>query len=59
MTNRSVPVGQVAEGQEVCILEAMKMQNSLVAAKVSKVSASAHRHLCILVCVCPFVCLSV
>ena len=29
--------GQVAEGQEVCILEAMKMQNSLVAAKFSKV----------------------
>ncbi|XP_070173853.1 propionyl-CoA carboxylase alpha chain, mitochondrial-like [Littorina saxatilis] len=33
-----VSVGdQVAEGQEVCVLEAMKMQNSLVAAKVSKV----------------------
>ncbi|XP_067668543.1 propionyl-CoA carboxylase alpha chain, mitochondrial-like [Haliotis asinina] len=27
----------VAEGQEVCVLEAMKMQNSLVAAKVAKV----------------------
>ncbi|KAL8582914.1 hypothetical protein ACOMHN_057067 [Nucella lapillus] len=34
----AVAVGdQVAEGQEVCILEAMKMQNSLVASKVSKV----------------------
>nr|KAG5687923.1 hypothetical protein BaRGS_014372 [Batillaria attramentaria] len=33
-----VEVGQeVAEGQEVCILEAMKMQNSLCATKVSKV----------------------
>ncbi|PVD18563.1 hypothetical protein C0Q70_21113 [Pomacea canaliculata] len=33
-----VEVGQqVAEGQEVCILEAMKMQNSLQASKVSKV----------------------
>lgn len=28
---------QVAEGQEVCVLEAMKMQNSLVAAKTGKV----------------------
>ncbi|KAL5004005.1 hypothetical protein ScPMuIL_017461 [Solemya velum] len=34
----SVKVGdQVAEGQEVAVLEAMKMQNSLVAAKTGKV----------------------
>ena len=30
---------QVSEGQEVCILEAMKMQNSLVAAKSGKIKA--------------------
>lgn len=36
----SVTEGQeVSEGQEVCILEAMKMQNSLVAAKSGKVKA--------------------
>ncbi|XP_053240457.1 propionyl-CoA carboxylase alpha chain, mitochondrial isoform X2 [Podarcis raffonei] len=29
----------VAEGQEVCVIEAMKMQNSLVAAKTGKVKA--------------------
>ncbi|CAG2202224.1 PCCA [Mytilus edulis] len=29
----------VAEGQEVCVLEAMKMQNSLVAAKTGKIKA--------------------
>lgn len=29
----------VSEGQEVCVLEAMKMQNSLVAAKMGKVKA--------------------
>ena len=31
---------QVAEGQEVCILEAMKMQNSLIAQKSAKVCYS-------------------
>lgn len=31
---------QVAEHQEVCVLEAMKMQNSLVSAKIGKVSSS-------------------
>ncbi|KAK3596916.1 hypothetical protein CHS0354_031695 [Potamilus streckersoni] len=36
----SVAVGQsVSEGQEVAVLEAMKMQNSLVAAKTGKVKA--------------------
>lgn len=29
---------QVAEGQEVCILEAMKMQNSMTSTRVAKVS---------------------
>lgn len=34
----SVTVGQlVVEGQEVCIIEAMKMQNSLSAARAGKV----------------------
>ncbi len=28
---------QVTEGQEVCVLEAMKMQNSMVAGKSGKV----------------------
>nr|WDE40206.1 propionyl-CoA carboxylase alpha chain [Tegillarca granosa] len=36
----SVEAGdEVAEGQEVCVLEAMKMQNSLIAAKMGKVKA--------------------
>ena len=30
---------QVAEGQELCVIEAMKMQNSLSAGKTGKVSA--------------------
>ncbi|XP_053240456.1 propionyl-CoA carboxylase alpha chain, mitochondrial isoform X1 [Podarcis raffonei] len=33
------PGDMVAEGQEVCVIEAMKMQNSLVAAKTGKVKA--------------------
>lgn len=38
----SVSVGpgeEVAEGQEICVIEAMKMQNSLTAAKTAKVKA--------------------
>ncbi|CAC5389610.1 PCCA [Mytilus coruscus] len=36
----SAKVGDpVSEGQEVCVLEAMKMQNSLVAAKTGKIKA--------------------
>lgn len=31
---------QVAEGQEICVIEAMKMQNSLVASKTGKVCLS-------------------
>ncbi|XP_048454130.1 propionyl-CoA carboxylase alpha chain, mitochondrial-like [Rhincodon typus] len=31
------PGDQVTEGQEVCVIEAMKMQNSLAAAKSGKV----------------------
>ena len=27
----------MAEGQEICVIEAMKMQNSLIAAKAAKV----------------------
>uniref|UniRef100_A0A8C7HCQ2 Propionyl-CoA carboxylase alpha chain, mitochondrial n=1 Tax=Oncorhynchus kisutch TaxID=8019 RepID=A0A8C7HCQ2_ONCKI len=30
---------QVAEGQEICVIEAMKMQNSLIAAKAAKVKS--------------------
>ncbi|XP_066476125.1 propionyl-CoA carboxylase alpha chain, mitochondrial [Tiliqua scincoides] len=33
------PGDMVAEGQEICVIEAMKMQNSLVAAKTGKVKA--------------------
>ncbi|XP_061482576.1 propionyl-CoA carboxylase alpha chain, mitochondrial isoform X3 [Rhineura floridana] len=33
------PGDMVVEGQEVCVIEAMKMQNSLVAAKTGKVKA--------------------
>lgn len=29
---------QVAEGQEICVIEAMKMQNSLTAVKQAKVT---------------------
>lgn len=29
---------QVSEGQEICVIEAMKMQNSMTAAKTGKVS---------------------
>lgn len=29
---------QVSEGQEICVIEAMKMQNSMIAAKTGKVS---------------------
>lgn len=29
---------QVTEGQELCVMEAMKMQNSLLAGKTGKVS---------------------
>lgn len=36
---------QVAEGSETCVLEAMKMQNSLVATKTAKVC------LCSLYCI--------
>ncbi|XP_043927169.1 propionyl-CoA carboxylase alpha chain, mitochondrial isoform X2 [Protopterus annectens] len=33
------PGEEVAEGQEICVIEAMKMQNSLTAAKTAKVKA--------------------
>ncbi|XP_060542568.1 propionyl-CoA carboxylase alpha chain, mitochondrial isoform X1 [Pantherophis guttatus] len=33
------PGDMVAEGQEICVIEAMKMQNSLVASKTGKVKA--------------------
>ncbi|KAH0624519.1 hypothetical protein JD844_032086 [Phrynosoma platyrhinos] len=33
------PGDMVTEGQEICVIEAMKMQNSLVAAKTGKVKA--------------------
>ncbi|XP_058040775.1 propionyl-CoA carboxylase alpha chain, mitochondrial isoform X2 [Ahaetulla prasina] len=33
------PGDMVAEGQEICVIEAMKMQNSLVASKIGKVKA--------------------
>ena len=41
---------QVSEGQEVCVLEAMKMQNSLVAGKTGKVSSNwkSIRQFCII-----------
>lgn len=61
-------VYQVAEGQEVCILEAMKMQNSLQASKVSKVSIQClclHEHMCMHMqymttqFTCPCVCLAI
>lgn len=32
---------QVAEGQEICVIEAMKMQNSLTAARPAKVTREA------------------
>uniref|UniRef100_A0A8C3XMH9 Propionyl-CoA carboxylase subunit alpha n=1 Tax=Chelydra serpentina TaxID=8475 RepID=A0A8C3XMH9_CHESE len=35
-THRTI---QVSEGQEICVIEAMKMQNSLIAAKSGKVKA--------------------
>lgn len=31
---------QVSEGQEICVIEAMKMQNSLTAAKQAKVGST-------------------
>ena len=31
----------MAEGQEICVIEAMKMQNSMTAAKTGKVTHSA------------------
>uniref|UniRef100_H3AY54 Propionyl-CoA carboxylase subunit alpha n=1 Tax=Latimeria chalumnae TaxID=7897 RepID=H3AY54_LATCH len=33
------PGDMVAEGQEICVIEAMKMQNSMTAAKPAKVKA--------------------
>ncbi|CDQ94816.1 unnamed protein product [Oncorhynchus mykiss] len=33
------PGDVVAEGQEICVIEAMKMQNSLIAAKAAKVKS--------------------
>lgn len=38
----SVCVLKVAEGQEICVIEAMKMQNSMTAAKAAKVSSLTH-----------------
>lgn len=35
---------KVAEGQEICVIEAMKMQNSMTAAKTAKVSSLTHIH---------------
>uniref|UniRef100_A0A4W5KWP3 Lipoyl-binding domain-containing protein n=1 Tax=Hucho hucho TaxID=62062 RepID=A0A4W5KWP3_9TELE len=39
------PGDVVAEGQEICVIEAMKMQNSLIAAKAAKVRANEHTHI--------------
>ncbi|KAJ7425152.1 propionyl-CoA carboxylase alpha subunit [Pitangus sulphuratus] len=33
------PGDMVSEGQEICVIEAMKMQNSMIAAKTGKVKA--------------------
>lgn len=33
------PGDTVSEGQEICVIEAMKMQNSMIAAKTGKVKA--------------------
>lgn len=41
----SVCVLKVAEGQEICVIEAMKMQNSMTAAKAAKVSSLTHIHI--------------
>lgn len=38
----SVCVLKVAEGQEICVIEAMKMQNSMTAARAAKVSSLTH-----------------
>uniref|UniRef100_A0A8C1MGH2 propionyl-CoA carboxylase n=1 Tax=Cyprinus carpio TaxID=7962 RepID=A0A8C1MGH2_CYPCA len=38
------PGDNVAEGQEICVIEAMKMQNSMTAAKAAKVSSLTHIH---------------
>jgi len=40
--HKSACVLKVAEGQEICVIEAMKMQNSMTAAKAAKVSARTH-----------------
>ncbi|XP_016296753.1 propionyl-CoA carboxylase alpha chain, mitochondrial-like [Sinocyclocheilus anshuiensis] len=34
-----IGVLKVAEGQEICVIEAMKMQNSMTAAKTAKVKS--------------------
>lgn len=39
-----IGVLKVAEGQEICVIEAMKMQNSMTAAKAAKVSSLTHIH---------------
>lgn len=39
-----IGVLKVAEGQEICVIEAMKMQNSMTAAKTAKVSSLTHIH---------------
>ena len=36
-----VDVLQVAEGQEICVIEAMKMQNSMTAARTAKVTLTS------------------
>lgn len=40
-----IGVLKVAEGQEICVIEAMKMQNSMTAAKTAKVSSHTHTHI--------------